>query len=157
VFFVGGGGGGCCRLVVWLCPDVLPLTFGWSTPTTHTPTHPSDGLLQEERQRLYSEMEDVVAGLNARFVELVREEKQLLNEQLEESARLHAHTLAYLQVPCLCLAFPCVPRAGGERPACMRWCARARLILCCCVVCRVCRVCVRGRRWWTTPNTGSGT
>ncbi len=106
-------------------------------------------------------MEDVVAGLNARFVELVREEKQLLNEQLEESARLHAHTLAYLQVPCLCLAF--VPRgAGGERPACMRWRACARLNLCCCVVCR--RVCRRrvscvscGRRWWTTPNTGSGT
>lgn len=73
--------------------------------TRHTPL--SDDLLQEERQRLYSEMEDVVAGLNARFVELVREEKQLLNEQLEESARLHAHTLAYLQVPCL----------GGTRPA----------------------------------------
>jgi hypothetical protein len=57
-----------------------------------------DPLLQDERQRLYAEMEDIVAGLNARFVELVREEKQLLNQQLEESAQLHAQTLAYLEV-----------------------------------------------------------
>jgi hypothetical protein len=74
-------------------------------------------------------MEDVVAGLNARFVELVREEKQLLNEQLEESTRLHAHTLAYLQVHLPCLALPClafVARGGGEWPAC---CVGARVLV----------------------------